>query len=145
MKTTVVPFDLRAWRRRLRWTQARAAEALGVSASAYCAAEYRAEDRAGAPVRKTLALLAQALEREQRHRGALTDIVIQRRCAAAGKAAEAAGPAERGEAAHKLAQFCVDYRDLPMHEFQAKYPDYGVGGVWSFQDYVVALARDVLK
>ena len=111
MKTTVVPFDLRAWRRRLRWTQARAAEALGVSASAYCAAEYRAEDRAGAPVRKTLALLAQALEREQR----------------------------------QLAQFCVDYRDLPMHEFQAKYTDYEVGGVWSFQDYVVALARDVLK
>ena len=65
MNLTVTPFDLRAWRLRLRWTQAQAAVALGLALSTYRAAEYVAQDQTGAPCRKTVALLAQALEREQ--------------------------------------------------------------------------------
>ncbi len=63
MRVTVVPYDLLSWRQRLGWTQAAAASALGLSESAYRCAEYRAQDRPGAPVSKTLALLAALLER----------------------------------------------------------------------------------
>jgi DNA-binding XRE family transcriptional regulator len=68
VRTTTVPFDLRAWRARMRLTQAQAAQALGLSLSGYCESEYRAADRKGHPVVKTVALLAQALERETKER-----------------------------------------------------------------------------
>ena len=63
MKVTTIPFDLRAWRYRMRWSQARAAAELGLSLSAYCRAEYRSDDRHICG--KTLALLAQAIEQAQ--------------------------------------------------------------------------------
>lgn len=62
MNTTTVPFDLRAWRRRMGWTQAQAAAQVGMSLRAYSTAEYRAMDRPNAPCTKTLALLCQYLE-----------------------------------------------------------------------------------
>ena len=70
MNLTSTPFDLRAWRLRLRLTQAQAAAALGMALSSYRAAEYVAQDQAGVPCRKTVALLAQALEREQKRSAA---------------------------------------------------------------------------
>lgn len=65
MKTTTVPFELRAWRYRMRWTQAEAAEALGLSLSGYCRMEYRSEDGQGHPTNKIVALLAEALEHKE--------------------------------------------------------------------------------
>jgi DNA-binding XRE family transcriptional regulator len=65
MRVTTAPFDLKGWRLRLSLTQAQAAQMLGLSLATYRAAEYQAQDREGAPVRKTVALLAQALERER--------------------------------------------------------------------------------
>lgn len=64
MKTTTIPFDLRAWRYRMQKTQVAAAQLVGLSRLAYCHAEYRCQDRPGTPCSKTLALLCQALERE---------------------------------------------------------------------------------
>lgn len=61
MKTTLVAFALRPWRASQHWTQAQAAAALGLSLSAYRAAEYRSDDRGTCS--KTLALLATALTR----------------------------------------------------------------------------------
>jgi transcriptional regulator with XRE-family HTH domain len=65
MRTTTIPFPLREWRLRLNITQARAAELLGLSRAGYCQAEYRAEDRN--ECQKTLALLAQAIEKDLDH------------------------------------------------------------------------------
>lgn len=62
MRTTTVPFELRAWRHRMGWTQAEAACALGLSLSGYCRAEYRNEDDAAHAANKTVALLALELE-----------------------------------------------------------------------------------
>jgi len=62
MKVTTVPFDLLAWRQRMRYTQVRAAAVLGMSLNGYCTAEYRNADRPGYPCHKTLALLAEMLE-----------------------------------------------------------------------------------
>ena len=62
MKTTTIPFPLREWRHRLALTQAQAAELLGLSRAGYCQAEYRSSDRNECI--KTLALLAQAIEKE---------------------------------------------------------------------------------
>jgi transcriptional regulator with XRE-family HTH domain len=59
VKRTVVPFDLRTWRYKMRWTQARAAAELGLSLAAYRAAEYRSDDRHECS--KTIALLALVL------------------------------------------------------------------------------------
>ena len=63
MLTTTVAFDLRAWRHRLKLTQREAAELVGMSCDGYRVAEYRAEDEGRC--NKTLALLAQALERNK--------------------------------------------------------------------------------
>jgi|HubBroStandDraft_1064217.scaffolds.fasta_scaffold01033_8 transcriptional regulator with XRE-family HTH domain len=64
MRTTTASFDLKSWRLRIGFTQSAAAAALGLSLATYREAEYRSMDQEGAPVRKTVALLAQALERE---------------------------------------------------------------------------------
>lgn len=71
MRVTTIEFPLLAWRARMGWTQAQAAEALGISAGGYRAAEYRNNDTPGFPCNKTLALLAQSLERERTGRDAL--------------------------------------------------------------------------
>ena len=65
MRTTTAPFDLRAWRHRLRLTQAGAAELLGMSTSGYGSAEYRSDDRGECG--KTLALLAQEIEAKSKY------------------------------------------------------------------------------
>lgn len=65
MKINRTQFLLRAWRHRMGWTQTQAASSLGKSVSAYRCAEYRNEDHPGHPCEATLALLAQALERER--------------------------------------------------------------------------------
>jgi transcriptional regulator with XRE-family HTH domain len=65
VRTTTTSFDLRSWRLRIGFTQSAAAAALGLSLATYREAEYRSMDQEGAPVRKTVALLAQALERER--------------------------------------------------------------------------------
>ena len=63
MKMTTTAFKLRAWRHRMGWTQDEAARVVGLSLSAYRNAEYRSEDRAGAPVNATLAKLCALIER----------------------------------------------------------------------------------
>ena len=63
MKMTTLAFDLRAWRNRMGWTQIQAARTVGMSLSAYRGAEYRAEDRRGAPVNATLVKLCEMIER----------------------------------------------------------------------------------
>lgn len=63
MKTTIVSFPLKQWRLRMGYTQAQAAEALGVSLGGYRSAEYRNEDRPKHPCNKTVALLADAIEK----------------------------------------------------------------------------------
>ena len=63
MRTTTLPFDLLAWRRRMALTQAQAADALGLSLSGYAQAEYRATDRPNNPTNATVAKLAIMLER----------------------------------------------------------------------------------
>lgn len=62
MKTSKDPFDLPAWRRRMQWTQARAAEELGLTVSGYQHAEYRSTDLPGNPVNRTVVILAKLLE-----------------------------------------------------------------------------------
>lgn len=62
MKILTESYDLVAWRRRMDWTQAQAAAALGLSLSGYCEAEYRCADTPGQPVRKTVAMLARMIE-----------------------------------------------------------------------------------
>lgn len=64
MKTTLVAFALRPWRASQHWTQAQAAAALGLSLSAYRAAEYRSDDRGTCS--KTLALLATDIQANAR-------------------------------------------------------------------------------
>lgn len=56
-------FDLRGWRLRMGWTQDEAAHAVGLSLSAYRNAEYRSEDRPGAPVSAVLAKLCTLIEK----------------------------------------------------------------------------------
>lgn len=65
MRVSTIAFELRAWRLRLRLTQIQAANALGLSLSAYCQAEYRNSDRPGYPCNKTVALLAVLLEQRE--------------------------------------------------------------------------------
>lgn len=62
MRTTYASFDLLAWRRRMGWTQARAAHELGMSGSHYRAAEYHCADTRGRPTKLQLIRLAQLLE-----------------------------------------------------------------------------------
>ena len=62
MRATFATFDLLAWRRRLQWTQTRAAHELGLSHAAYRAAEYHASDTRGKPVRLAYIRLAQLIE-----------------------------------------------------------------------------------
>ena len=72
MLVTTTPFDLATWRHRMgalrrlpgAITQAEAADLLGMSLSGYKRAEYRCQDRDATPCNKTVALLAQMLERE---------------------------------------------------------------------------------
>lgn len=62
MKITTRSFDLRAWRERMRYSQKAAADALCLSLSGYCRAEYRCTDIPGSPTNATVARLAQLLE-----------------------------------------------------------------------------------
>lgn len=66
MRITTTSFDIRAWRQRLALTQRAAASLLGVSLTGYRQTEYRNQDRGGFPCQKTLALLAERIERDGR-------------------------------------------------------------------------------
>jgi predicted transcriptional regulator len=72
MKLLTTSFDIYSWRQRMEFTQQAAADALGISLAAYRKLEYVALDRPRFPVKKSYAVLARLLEREE-HVQALVD------------------------------------------------------------------------
>lgn len=62
MNVTTRSFDLLAWRTRMRFSQKVAADALCLSLSGYCRAEYRSSDTPGRLTNATVAKLAELLE-----------------------------------------------------------------------------------